>query len=193
MRQCPGFVKDNRIDFGYCLQKIASLYQHADARCRSDSSEKSQWNGNNQCTRTGNNQKRTCAVDPAKPYITHALIRAEKHRYEWWKDCQCQSSDRHDRRIVFCKPRNEILNLCLFRAGIFHQLQNSGNRRIIKFLRGTHLQSSASVDTAADDRITGYRPSRNRFTGKGGGIDHGFTFYDDPVKRNALSRLDHDD
>ena len=108
------------------------------------------------------------------------------------KDCEFVGNHNYG-RIIPGKTRDEVLHLRFLAAGILHQLQDLGNRGIIKFLCNLHPEQPASIDTAADDIITHSGLPWNRFTGKGRGVHHGITEYHLAVQGNPLPGFNHDD
>ncbi len=109
------------------------------------------------------------------------------------KDCQYHGGNHNNRRIIPGKTGDEILHLRFLTAGILHQLQDLGNRGIIKFLCDLYPEQPAPVDTAADDIVTHAGLPWDRLPGKGRGIHHGIPKYHPAVQRNPLPGFYHDD
>ena len=140
--QGTGFIKNDRGHLSHSFQIVAALYQNADLGSSSDSSEEAHRNRNHKSTGAGNYQENAGSLDPLSP------ASAED---QGWKDCQDHSADGNNRRIVFGKFGDEVLNLRFLGACVFHQLKDLGNGGIIKLFGGADFQGTTSIDTAADD------------------------------------------
>ena len=182
--QCTCFIKDNCGNLGNSLEEVASFYQNTDPGSSTDSAEEAKRNGDDKCTGAGDNQENAGSLYPCRKSA------AQKKRRQKGKNC---STDRDHRGIVSGKARDEVFKSCFLTAGVLHQFQNLGNSGILIGLCHTYLERTVSVDTAADDIVTGSGLTRNGFSGERCSINKGFTFSDHTVQRNLFTGTDDDD
>ena len=77
-------------------------------------------------------------------------------------------------------------------AGIFHQLQNTGNGGVRKLLGGLDPKHAVLIYTAADDFIAGGNIAGQRFASEGSGVQGGNTLHHNAVQGDLLAGADHD-
>ena len=78
-------------------------------------------------------------------------------------------------------------------AGIFHQLQNFGNRGFAERLRCADFQNARHVDAATDDLVACAHIARQALAGQRGGVERGDAVLDHAVDGHLFARLDGDD
>ena len=182
--QGSGFIKNNGGNFCNCFQKITALYKNTEFGSGTDSTKKSQWNGNDQCTRAGYNQENTGTLNPGRKSTT---------QYKRRNNSKNSSTKCYHRGIISGETGNEIFKPCFFVTGIFYKFQNLCNSRILIFFGNTYFQCAVTVQASADHIITGSCLSGNRFSGQCGCINKRFAFYNSSIKRNLFSRTNHND
>ena len=103
--QCSSLIKYNVLRLGKQFQIARTLDQNSSCRCTADSSKKTKWNRDNQCTWTADYKKCQCTFNPFSKLcrISHNQI------YHGRKDRKCKCGITDCRRIIFCKSRNKVL------------------------------------------------------------------------------------
>ena len=187
--QGAGLVKDHHPGAGQLFQIGRALDQDAAPARPADAAEKAQRDADDQRAGAGDDQEGQRPVDPA------AEIGRQPHQQP---DQRGQQRQRQravaDRRGVHPgEPGDEVLRPGLFHAGIFHQVQDTGDGRLPKLLGGAHPQQPADVDAAADDLIPGFDVPGQALAGQGGGVQGRSALHHHAVDGHPLAGLHHDD
>ena len=119
--------------------------------------------------------------------------RGQERQHQRRDEEQRQRCIHHAGRIVFGKAGDELLADRLFFAGIFHQLQNFGDRGFLTGLCDRHPQQTRQVHAAADDLVPGMDGPGQGLAGQGGGIQRGAALQYGTIQRHPLTGLHHDD
>ena len=151
--------------------------------------EEAERDADDQRAGAGDNKERERAVDPHAPRggIAHQKID------DRGQNGQRQRAVAHGGGVDAGKAGDERLGAGFVRAGVFHQLQNLGHRRLAEGLRGPDLQNTRHVDAAANDLVAGHHVAREALARPRGGVERGRALDDLAVDRNFLARLDGDD
>lgn len=99
--QCASLVKDNHLSMCQSFQVVASLYKNADLGCAANAAEETKRNGDDQRTRTGDNQESQGTVNPGAKRLPGN---------EWRQDCQRQSSKYHHGGVISGEACDKILD-----------------------------------------------------------------------------------
>ena len=151
--------------------------------------EEAERDADDQRAGTRNDKERERAVDPHAPRGGIAHQKIDDRR----KNGQRQRAVAHGGGVDAGKAGDERLGAGLVRAGVFHQLQNLGHRRLAEGLRGLDLQNARHVDAAADDLVAGHHVAREALARQRCGVERGRALDDLAVDGNFLTGLDGDD
>ena len=110
---CPCLIEDKGVRFGERFEIVAAFYQNTMPGSRTDSAEESKRDGDYQCTRAGDDEEDERTENPFLPDTVEEQRRDER----------CGKCGNHNSRcIIPCEDADEVLRLCFFRGGIFHEL-----------------------------------------------------------------------
>ena len=133
--QGTGLVKYHILSLRHRFQIVGSLHQNAAGTCRTDSSEETQRNGNDQRAGTADYQEGQSTDDPGAPGCRVAHDQVDHRR----QDGQGQGTVADSRGIISCELRNKVLRFRLLHAGVLYQIQDLGYRGFSEFLGSTDL------------------------------------------------------
>ena len=189
LRERAGLVEDDDLGLGQRLQVVRALDENALVSCAAEAREEAERDADDQRAGTRNDKERERAVDPHTPGggVAHQKID------DRGQNGQRQRAVAHGGSIDAGKPGDERLGAGFVRAGVFHQLQNLGHRRLAEGLRCPDLQNARHVDAAADDLVAGHHVAREALARQRRGVERGRALDDLTVDRNFLARLDGDD
>ena len=178
--QCASLVKDNHLSMCQSFQVVASLYKNADLGCTANAAEETKRNGDDQRTRTGDNQESQGTVNPGAKRLPGN---------EWRQDCQRQGSKYHHRGVISGEARDKILDPAFFVTCIFHKVKDFCYGGFSKFLCGLDGQNSGLIDTAADNLHSRFHLAGHGLASEGRSVQCRKSFDDLTVQRDAFSRL----
>ena len=182
--QSASLIKDYNFGMSQSFQIVAALYQNTDLGSTADTAEEAKRNGNDQRTRTGNNQEGQGSVNPDAKRLP-----SNKRR----QDCQRQGGKYHRRRVVTGKACNKVLGSSFFIACIFNQVKDFRYGGFPKLFCGLDSQDTGLVDAAADDLHSRFHLAGHGFAGEGRMCPgRKKPLMNRTVQRDALSRLYYD-
>ena len=193
--QGTGLVEHHGVRLGQLFQIVAALHQDAALGGAADAAEKAQGHGDHQCAGAGDDQEGQGTVEPFRP----GGARQEgggysQHRQQNGGDQeQSQGGIHHAGGVILGKAGDELLADRFFLAGIFHQLQNFGDRGFLAGLGDGDPQQARQVHAAADDIVPCMDVPGQGLAGEGGGIQGGAALQNGAVQRHPLAGLHHND
>ena len=157
--------------------------------CAAEAREEAERDADDQRAGTRNDKERERAVDPHAPRggIAHQKID------DRGQNGQRQRAVAHGGSVDAGKPGDERFGAGFVRAGVFHQLQNLGHRRLAEGLRCPDLQNARHVDAAADDLVAGHHVARQALTRQRRGVERGRAVDDLAVDGDLFTGLHDDD
>ena len=178
LRQRTGLIHDHCLCVGQCFQIVTALDQHTVFRSTTDPAEETQRHGNDQCTRTGNNQERQCPIDPAGERLT-----GDQRRHY----CQNEGSNDHAGGVIPCELGDKLFCFRLAGSGFFHQFHNFGSCGLRSRLGDNQFYCTAQIDTATANCVTLCRTDRHGFAGESRRINGGVSFKNGSVQRDFFA------
>ena len=181
--QSASLIKDYNFGMSQRFQIVAALYENTNPGSTADTAKEAKRDGNDQRTRTGNNQESQGSVNPDAKRLP-----SNKRR----QDCQRKGGKHHRRRVVTGKACNKVLGFSFFIACIFNQVKDFRYGGFPKLFCCLDSQDTSLVDAAADDLHSRFHLTRHGFACEGGCIQSGRTFDDGSIQRDTFTRLYYD-
>lgn len=178
-----GHIKDYNFGMSQRFQIVAALYENTNLGSTADTAKEAKRDGNDQRTRTGNNQESQGSVNPDAKRLP-----SNKRR----QDCQRKGGKHHRRRVVTGKACNKVLGFSFFIACIFNQVKDFRYGGFPKLFCCLDSQDTSLIDAAADDLHSRFHLTRHGFACEGGCIQSGRTFDDGSIQRDTFTRLYYD-
>ena len=189
LRQGARLVKDNVLGFREDLQIVRALDEDALLARAADAGEEAQRNADDERAGAADHEEGQGAVDPAGP----VRGQAQREPHDGQRDGEHHRGDAHGGRVDSGKAGDKRLRPGLAGAGVFHEIEDLGDRRLPELLRRPHLQHAVHVDAAADDLVALLHVARKALAGQRAGVQAGAAADDDAVQRNLFARLHNND
>ena len=182
--QRAGLVKHRHAGVGQRLQIVAALHKDAAAGRAADAAKEGERNGDDHRTGAGDHEEGERPQEPGHPAAAQHQRRQNR---------QSQRREADGGGVVPGKFGDEVLDLGLFEAGIFHQLQNFGHGGFPVGLGGLDAQKPVPVDAAADDLLTGTHRAGAALAGESCGVQAALAGQHPAVNGHLLAGAHHND
>ena len=186
--QGAGLIKDHDPGAGQLFQIGGAFDEDAAGAGTADAAEEAQRDGDDQSAGAGDDEEGQSAIDPVAEAGGLAHQQQDHRRDE--RQSQCAVADGGG--VHAGKTGDEVLGAGLLHAGIFHEVEDLGDRGLAKFLAGAHLEQAGHVHTAADDLVAGLHIAGQALAGQGCGVQGRSALHDHAVDGHTFAGLDHD-
>ena len=188
LRERAGLVEHDGLRLGEGLEVVGALDEYALLARAAEASEEAERDTDDERAGAGDDEEGQRTVDPGAP----VRVRAGDGQRQRRQNGERERAVAHGGGVGLGKAGNEALGAGLVAAGIFHQLQNFGNRGFAERLRCANLQNARHIDAAADDLVARAHIARQALAGQRGGVERGDAVLDHAVDGHLFTRLDND-
>ena len=162
-----GLVEHHRVDACQRIQTATSFEQNALSRSRADACKVAQRDANDQCARTGDDEKHQRTVEPQTEVVVERTVQERVGP----RQQHCEQGQNNDhRRVDMSKPTYKKLGRSLSLGSLFHHFQDASESRIGRLSPHFQLHRPTHHHHSGQNFLPRRHRSGHTFTGECCGV-----------------------